>query len=343
MERLLNLQKKLIPDVLDAMSHRYRILQSVHFLQPIGRRTLSTNLGITERVLRGEVSFLNQQGFIHMSTNGMTLTDEGERIVRSLEDMMKDVSGLKQLENQLESILGLSRVVIVPGDSDDYPLVKNEMGLTCIKEMVRYLQAESIIALTGGTSLAAVADMMHSSKKMPSDLLFVSARGGLGEQAENQANTICAKMAEKAEGHYRLLHVPDQLSEESYQGLIEEPGIREVLRLIESATMITHGIGDAKTMALRRNSSQALLEKIEKENAVAEAFGYYFDQDGRVIHKIKTIGLQLESLFEKRTVIAVAGGRSKAEAIGAYFKKGPDSILVTDEGAAEQILNRFTV
>ena len=41
--------------------------------------------------------------------------------------------------------------------------------------------------------------------------LFVPARGGMGENVESEANTICAKMAESAMGNYRLLYVPDQL------------------------------------------------------------------------------------------------------------------------------------
>ncbi|GGE36623.1 central glycolytic genes regulator [Pullulanibacillus camelliae] len=338
MDDLINIQKKLVPDVITIMSNRYRILQSIHFLQPIGRRVLSTHLGMTERVLRGEVVFLSQQGLVHSQSTGMRLTDEGERVLHRLENVMKHVSGIPQLEKQLKNILHLSRVVIVPGNSDEQPWVKNEMGLTCVKVMESLITDNTVIAIMGGTTLAAVAEMMHPFKQSQKKPLFVSARGGLGEQVENQANTICAKMAEKADGHYRMLHVPDQLSEESYHSLSMEPSIRESLLLIQSAGMVIHGIGDAMTMAKRRRSSQELLDKIRKEHAVAEAFGYYFDQNGKVIHKVKTIGLQLEELNDERPVITVAGGKSKANAIEAFFKKGPDSVLVTDEGAAQQIL-----
>ncbi len=340
-EHLLDLQKKLIPDVLDIMSSRYRILQSLHFLQPIGRRSLSSHLGMTERVLRGEVTFLNQQGLIQMASSGMYLTENGETIVRDMGTVMKNISGLKEMEKQLERALGVSKAVIVSGDSDQYALVKNEIGLACVREIERCLGAENIIAITGGSTLAAVADMMHPLRKTPQELLFVSARGGLGEEAENQANTICAKMAEKAEGHYHLLHVPDQLSDESYHSLMEEPSVHRVLQLVHSATMIVHGIGSARTMAIRRHAGEEVLRQVDTEHAVAEAFGYFFDQTGRVIHKVQTIGLQWEDLFGARSVIAVAGGKSKAEAIKAYFKRGPDSVLVTDEGAAQEILKNF--
>ena len=39
-----------------------------------------------------------------------------------------------------------------------------------------------------------------------------------------------------------------------------------------------------------------------------------------------------------KNVIAVAGGSSKAKAIHAYMKQALDSILVTDEGAAKELL-----
>lgn len=341
MDNIFTLQKKLIPDVLDVMATRYRILRAIESMQPIGRRALTAHVGLTERVIRSEVQFLGQQALLDTAPDGMRLTPEGERILDALESVMDDVSGFGQLEKQLRIILDISRVIIVPGNSDEDPWVKNEMGLASVKVMEEYIKGSSTIAVTGGTTMAAVADMTRPLKKGRHPF-FVSARGGLGERVENQANTICAKMAEKADGTHRLLHVPDPLSEESYFSLIEEPSIREVVQLIRKADMVIHGIGDAKTMASRRRTTHAAWEEIEREQAVAEAFGYYFDREGRIVHKVKTIGLKLEDLYDSRTVLAVAGGKSKATAIEAYFKRGPNSILVTDEAAAKVILEHHS-
>lgn len=337
MDTIVKWQQKLVPDLLDLMAGRYRILQAVSLLQPIGRRMLSTHLGVTERVLRSEASFLADQGLLSMATTGMKLTPDGERLLEALDEVMNDVLGIPQLEAQLRQKLNLPKVVVVPGDSDEHPWVKSDLGLATVKVMDALVKDQSIIAVTGGTTMASVAEMMHPLKR-GHHLLFVSARGGLGEQVDNQANTICAKMAEKADGAYRLLHVPDQLSEEAFNTLVGEPSIQEVLKLIQSADIIVHAIGDALTMAKRRRASDAMLEKIKRAQAVAETFGYYFNQEGQVVHKVKTFGLQLENLFEDRHVIAVAGGCSKAKAIEAYFKEGPQSILVTDEGAARELL-----
>ena len=64
----------------------------------------------------------------------------------------------------------------------------------------------------GLTTLAAVARMMPADSKNR-DVVFVPARGGLGEKVENQANTISAEFATRAHAQYRLLHVPDQLGD----------------------------------------------------------------------------------------------------------------------------------
>ena len=93
-----------------------------------------------------------------------------------------------------------------------------------------------------------------------------------------------------------MLYVPDQVSTEVYKSFIKDPDIKEVLDLINSANMVLHGIGDAITMAERRKTSEEILEKILAGNAVGEAFGYYFNEEGEVVHKVTTIGLQLEDL-----------------------------------------------
>jgi central glycolytic genes regulator len=81
------------------------------------------------------------------------------------------------------------------------------------------------------------------------------------------------------------------------------------------------------------------LQKILDGKAVGEAFGYYFNEAGEIVHKVLTIGLQLNDLANIGDVIAVAGGESKAKAIRAYMNQAPSStILITDEGAAKTLL-----
>ncbi|MFD1020402.1 sugar-binding transcriptional regulator [Thalassobacillus hwangdonensis] len=337
MRALVDLQKKLFPELLDVMQRRYQILHYIQLMEPIGRRGLAENIEMAERTIRTEVDFFNQQGFIDITSKGMKLTLEGHAVLEQLAAFIKEVSGVRVLENQLKDKLKLDYVLIVPGDSDELDWVKQEMGKACVHYLNGVLHSGQTVAITGGSTMAAVAKMM---KPLPEaeHCLFVPARGGLGERVENQANTICAEMANKARGEYRLLYVPDPLSEESYHIITEEPSVREVLDYIKSAEVVIHGIGEALTMAERRKTPQEQIEKIADGHAVGEAFGYYFDQQGEIVHKVRTVGLQLEDLSSSKHVIAVAGGKSKAQAIASYFKPGQSNVLITDEGAAQQLL-----
>ncbi|NJP37141.1 sugar-binding transcriptional regulator [Alkalicoccus luteus] len=340
MNMLLDLQKKLLPDLVEVMGLRYRVLRYIRLMQPIGRRTLAASLEMSERVLRAEVTFLKDQGLVEFHTTGMLLTEEGQMLLGQLEAVMKEVFDTRTIEEELQKRLDVEEVHVVPGDSDEFSWVKKELGRSAVSVMKRKLLPDNnVIAVTGGTSIAAVAEMLVPDADLK-EALFVPARGGLGEQVENQANTICSTMARKAMGSYRLLHVPDQLSQEAFDSLISEPNVQSVLKLIHAATMVVHGIGDARTMAERRDTAPDVLKKLEDGNAVAEAFGYYFDADGGIVHKVTTIGLQLEELTTIPAIIAVAGGSSKADAIEACMKRAPGQVLVTDEGAARRILNR---
>jgi len=92
-------------------------------------------------------------------------------------------------------------------------------------------------------------------------------------------------------------------------------------------------------MARRRMTSEEDMQKLVQEKAVAEAFGYYFDENGRIVHKVQTVGLQLEDLQNIPHIFAVAGGASKAKAIKAYMKIAPkNTVLITDEAVTNEIL-----
>ncbi|MFO7247181.1 MAG: sugar-binding domain-containing protein [Bacillota bacterium] len=328
---------KLAPDLVAVLALRYRILRQIQLTQPVGRRSLAASLGMTERTLRAEVEFLRDQGLLTSSPAGMSLTGEGEALVERLEEAVREWLGLTELERRLTERLSIERIVVVPGDADRSPVVKREMGKVAADWLRRHVREGDIIAVAGGTTVAAVAEMLAPASVFRS-VRFVPARGGLGEQVELQANTIASRMAQKTGGQYRLLHVPDTLSEEAYQSLSAEPHIKAVLEEVRKARIVVHGIGDAFTMARRRGADMQTLERLRQAGAVAEAFGYYFDRDGRVVFTMRTLGLRIEDVARAEQVIGIAGGASKGPAIAALAQNGVPHVLITDEGAARAIL-----
>src|SRR5699024_3219078 len=199
------------------------------------------------------------------------------------------------------------------------------------------VQEDVTIAVTGGTTMAAVANAMVPIEGH--ECLFVPARGGVGEKVENQANSIVAKMAEAEKGNYHLLHVPDPLSETLYQTIINEPQVKDTLAVINETDIVIHAIGEALAMASRRKTSEGVMKKLQEKQAVSEAFGYYFDIHGNIVHKVRTVGIQLEDLTSIEHVMTVAGGKSKAQSIISYMINGKSDVHITNEAAALEKIN----
>lgn len=342
MRDLVELQKKIYPEILEVMQQRYSVLNCVKFFQPIGRRGIAENTKLTERIVRNEISFLSEHGLIDITSKGMYITKEGKVVSDQLTIFMREAMGVSVLEQKLKDKLQIGRVIIVSGNSDKNDWVKQEMGKECIAYLKNTIKTQSTIAVTGGTTMTTLADMMVPLDKNHQHL-FVPARGGLGEKVENQANTIVAEMARKAKGDYRLLYVPDPLSETSYQTMINEPSIVSILGQIKKSEIVIHSIGDALTMANRRKTSSETIRKLKDHQAIGEAFGYYFDKNGKVVHTVRTIGIQIEDLLTTNCVITIAGGETKSEAIVSYFKRGKSDLFITDEAAAKQILRDNTL
>ena len=61
MKDLIKVQQKLIPDLIDKMYRRFYILSTISQNQPVGRRSLSEHMDMTERVLRSETDMLRSK------------------------------------------------------------------------------------------------------------------------------------------------------------------------------------------------------------------------------------------------------------------------------------------
>jgi len=336
MRELLSLQLRLVPDLLEVMQKRLEILRKIQLQEPVGRRSLAHALNTTERILRSEVDFLKEQGLVHVESIGMFITENGKNVLESLETVMKDVYGISDLELELQKKLGLKRVIVVPGESEEMEQDKKELGRIAAQHLLSILREDDIVAVTGGTTLAAMAEMMQSGKQYP-QVLFVPARGGLGENIETQASQVAAECAKKAGAGYRMFHLPDNLGSAAFQSLREDPYVQEMLGLIRSASIVVHGIGRAMEMAVRRNASREVLQQLKNGEAVGEAFGYYFDRKGQIIHQMETMGLRLDNVQEARYVMGIAGGKQKAEAIIGIANAGFLDVLIMDESAAEGV------
>jgi len=331
-------QSKLVPEMMKLMQQRYRILKLVKMAGPIGRRPLGQMAGLSERETRTMMDMLRGQNLIHVAKDGASITTEGLTVLLALESSMEDWSGRTSIAKRLMEYLGIQSVKVVAGNCDTNSASKSLLGMEAAKQFSSKIGEGKVVAVTGGSTIASIPP--HIDKfNGTNNLFFIAARGGVGDDIGLQANVIAASFASACGGKYSTFYYPESLSEEAHEAFRKEPSVLKMLDLYDSTDCVLHGVGDAQTMAIMRNSPTEERDMIQGNGAKGEAFGYYFDQDGNVVHRLRTIGIQTGHLDKIPLIISVAGGSSKAEAILAYMASAPkQTILVTDEGAATEML-----
>ena len=340
MNDILKLQQKLVPELVELLEKRYNILKTIYYNQPIGRRILANRLDIGERIVRSEVNFLKAQNLIEINTPGMTVTLDGEEVLEKLKNFIHEIKGLNSVEKDLKELLGLEEVIVVPGNIDEDESTIKELGRAAGSYIKSLIKENSIIALAGGTTVKEIVNNIPKLQSMP-DVLVVPARGGMGRNVETQANTLAASLAKKMNAQYKMLHIPDNLSEKALSTILNEDEIREVALSIKKADIMIYGIGVAEHMGHKRGLSESKISSITSSGAVGEAYGCYFDREGNMVFSTSSVGISPEDANKIKHIIAVAGGENKAEAILATQRGRTKGVLITDEGAARKILENI--
>ena len=337
MDRLFTIIQRFAPESLEIMETRYRLLRQILHHQPVGRRQLGKELGLSERMVRSEMELLRSRGAVYFTAAGIYLTSYGEELLSDIDELIPYIFGIQTLAERIKQMFNLTEVIIVPGDSQDDYLAKRDLGRAAARFLQRNLYPACTVAVTGGSTLAEMATAFGDGINAR-DVLVVPARGGLGEEMEQQAGVIAARIAGAIGAQYRLLHIPDNLEESTVELLKNDVHIKAVVQAIKNSDILLHGIGAAMEMANRRGLASEEIDYLQEKRAIGEALRYYFDKKGKIVYEVPGIGLEFPDLQNIGIIAAVAGGKNKADAIKAVLSHQHESVLITDEGAARKII-----
>ena len=337
---MLDTLAQIAPDLMEEMELRALLLERVAVLGPIGRRALAARLHLAEREVRGAADALKAAGLLDQSAAGMELTERARSLVDASRMISRGRRTLASLESALSSKLNVERVRIVPGDADRNDAVITEIGRAAAQEIHFLLQGAHVLAVSGGRAVAAAAQELGTA--VPMDVTVVPAVGGADMDIRLQANTLAQKFAARLGGGHRFLHMPDGLSAEAAETLAQLPQVREALELLAAADVLLYGVAAAQEQAQRRRMSLLQRELLAQRGAVGEALGFYFDLNGQIVGGLSP-AVSAQRLGNKNRTALLAGGRSKAEAMIAVCRHHRHGLLVTDEGAAQQILDLLRI
>ena len=254
-----------------------------------------------------------------------------------------------ELERDLEQLYGLRTVRIVP-KADDIDTQHRWLGQAAAYVLQEMAKPESILAVSWGTTLRAMADSLNG--ETPTEgMQTVALIGGL-HNADRGTNPY--EVAELVGQHFgapaRALYAPVYVrNAETAAGLVSDPGLSEAIDMARRASLVVFSVGglsaDATMVKLGYvNSTEQKF--LERQGAVADIACRWIDADGQPVElppTIHPIGIPLEDLARIPERLMVAGGARKTKAIRACLKGGYATHFITDEGVALELLNQVSV
>lgn len=323
--------KRLYDDYYNHLLLRYDILNLICHENPIGRRLIANTLKQNERSIRNECDYLSRSGLVHTVQTGMYITEEGRTVLDELQDFIFQLRKFDRLEMELQEKLHVKSVNIAPDDEDE--VGTREFGTYCANFLLRRIKTKKVLGITGGTTINKVIDNLHTNQSFE-DLTVISARGGLGGNPMTESNLLAYRLKEKLNSKYSGIYLPDVFDETQ----IDEKYVdqKDPIRLLKEIDVLFFGIGNAMTMAKKRHVSKERMQHLKKDHAVAEAFGCYFDLNGKLVYESKSLGLNFHTFLKIPSCIAVAG-IGKEDAVRSIASLRNDLELVVTKKCANNL------
>ena len=202
-----------------------------------------------------------------------------------------------------------------------------------------------MLGVSWGTAVYEVAHALRPPAQQR--ITVVQMIGALGT-ADPQIDgpELARWIAQVYGGSYRTLPAPLIVdSAEVRDALMTDRSIAGPLDLASKVDMALVGIGtvDREMSSLVRAGylTAGQLDAIAAEGAVGDVCAIHFDQQGNVLDipiTRRTVGIPYEQFARISLRMGVAGGEVKAPAILGALRAGLISCLVTDDVAAQRIL-----
>ncbi len=250
-----------------------------------------------------------------------------------------------RLEKKLIKTFGLKDARVLAGRFDSYEEVLGKVG----RLAARYFEERVHDGMTVGISWGgALYEMIRTIR--PADyrnISVVQLIGATGAEATPTSGPILAQLlAEKLNSRSYQLHAPLVVKERrAREALINERHIRETLERARRADIAIVGIGTTRSGYYSLVRAGYLTEEeaaeVRRSGAVGDVCAQHYDLDGNWLDTTLNrcvIGIGYEDLQRIGSVIGVVGGAVKARAIYGALRGRYVNVLITDEDAANKVL-----
>ncbi len=240
------------------------------------------------------------------------------------------------LEIELAEKYSLKEVIVVPSHSD----VKTQLALGGSEYFRRVVRNGLVVSLSWGSTLRKFVDIIDLQKTY--NIEIVPLMGGMGTVGNKiTSSEIARTLAEKIGGIHYVIHAPVVVKDKKTKSaLMEEEVIKEIFEKAKTSNFSFVGIGrltDRSTMVQEGYIEKSDFLELKENNIIGDICTTFFDENGDVVQtelNDRIIGIDIRDLKGKSTIVGIAGGEYKKEAILGALRGGFLDVLITDKEVA---------
>ena len=249
------------------------------------------------------------------------------------------------LENRLMASFGIKEVVVIPRITGDVNALAHTLGRAGARYLSSQLRDGHILAIGGGTGVHAVVQALDTSRGY--DLKVAPVLGGVQGRATTDVNYLVAQLAEKLGGKAYRLHAPAFVDTGEQRDMLLSVGpIKEILDIARQADIALLGVGtvepdESRFVEFTALSAEDMRQIAGTYGGAGEIGAHVYDLAGKPCageYARRVVGLSLQELERIPLVIGVAATAAKALPLYGALRGGYLQALITDEAAAEGVL-----
>lgn len=248
-----------------------------------------------------------------------------------------------ELERRLEGRWNLRRAIVVPRPQDP-----SRVGGIIGAELGAYLSQaigpQMTLGLGWGKTLTS--GLAAIEPREADGIRVISMLGGLTRVSAVNPSEFAWRVADRLAAECHLLAAPVFAPDpRTREALVMHPGIKEVFDRAKGLDMAIVSVGDLTPQSVFTEYGLLTRDEIaslERTGAVGDILCHFVDAEGEVVeHEVndRVLAVHPHDLRNARNLVLASGGWQKVAVLRAALRMLRPSVLITDETAAERLVD----
>ena len=249
-----------------------------------------------------------------------------------------------ELSMRLQSTFGLANAVVIDTPEDDEVALRRHLGDAAAELLQDLVTVQDVLGLAWARSLSAIGTALTSFVPCP----VVQLTGALSRPDASDVLELVRRVARTGGGPPYVYYAPLVVADAAAaRALRRQPDVMRAAALLPAVTVAVVGIGAwSKGLSTIFDAVEpGIRERVRRAGVVGEISGVLINADGREVTtplSKRIIGVSGQQLAAIKTVLGVAYGQNKVDAVRSALTGGLVTSLVTHSSLARLLIEPET-